>query len=377
MDAGAPQVLAFRLARQHLAQPAASPVDVLRSWAVQDSPPGAAAAAIAARVADAAPGTLDAALEDRSAVALYNARTATAVVPAAEAAAYGTSQLPGDDAGLRAIVLQAVPGRREDLAEPVAVAVGAIADVLDGRALSRDELHAELRARLPGELLPWCEGCGSHHARRGLLVMASLHGRLCLAGRAGRQPRFARTDQWIGWDPPAPADAGAELVRRHLAAYGPSTPAGLAAWAGLAPEHARALWALAEDGDELEPVTIDGARAPAWILAGDVPALRDPPRATGVRLLAAGDPLLLGRDRERLVPDPAVRARLWKATGSPGLVLADGRAAALWRARRQGRRLTVTVEPFGGPVPRAELEAEARRLAPHRGCTSAAVHWAA
>ena len=373
MDAGAPQVLAFRLARQHLARPAADPSAVLRGWAVQDSPPGGAAAAVAARVPAAAPGALDRALEERSALALYNARTATSVVAAAEAAAYGTAQLPRDDPGLSAVLSHAVPGRREGLAAPVDLAVGSIADALDGRTLSRDELHEELRGRLPGELLPWCEGCGSHHARRGLLVMASLRGRLCLAGRAGRQPRFARTDQWVGWDPPPRAVAGAELVRRYLAAYGPSTPPELAQWAGLGTRHARELWDLV--AEELAPVTVDGG-ARRWVLAADLPALRDPPRATGIRLLGPGDPLLLGRDREHLVPDPAVRRRLWTATPTTGLVLADGRPTALWRARRQGRRLAVAVEPFAGPVKRAELEAEAERVAAHRGCATAAVSWA-
>ncbi len=374
MDAGADQVLAFRLARQHLAAPAEAIADVLEGWAVQDSPPGAAAGAVAVRVPGAAPGALDAALAERAAVALYNARTATAVLPAAEAPAWASAQLPTDDAGLRAILLQAVPGRKEALEAPVALAVDAVADALDGRELSRDDLHDELRARLPAELLPWCEGCRSHHARRGLLVMASLRGRLCVAGRAGRQPRFARADQWISWQAPPRTAAGAELVRRYLAGHGPSTPAHFAAWAGLAPGHAQELWALV--ADELEPVTVDGS-GPAWALAADVPALRDPPPAPGIRLVGPGDPLLLGRDRERLVPDPAVRRKLWTATPTAGLVLAEGRPAALWRARKRGRRLTVGIEPFAGPLPREEVEAQAARLAPHRGCASVALEWAA
>jgi len=374
MDASAAQVLAFRLARQHLAAPAAGAAQVLRSWSVQDYPPGAAAGAVAARVPDAATGTLDAALAERAAVVLYNARAATAVVPADEAAAYGTAQLPGDDAALEAILLHAVPGRRDALAAPVALAVDAIADALDGRELSRDALHDELRARLPGELLPWCERCRSHHARRGLLVMASLQGRLCLAGREGRQPRFARTDQWIGWEPPERAAAGAEFVRRYLRAYGPSTSSHLAARAGVAPSHARELWALV--AGELEPVTVDGGSR-AWLLETDVEELRDPPPTRGIRLIGPGDPLLLGRDRELLVPDRAIRARLWTAAPTTGLVLADGRPAALWRARKQGRRLAVAVEPFAGDLPREEVEVQAARLAPHRGCASATVEWAA
>ena len=67
-------------------------MDVLRSWAVQDSPPGAATTALLARCAELPVGWLDRAVyEDRTVVALYNARTATAIVPADEVAAFGTA----------------------------------------------------------------------------------------------------------------------------------------------------------------------------------------------------------------------------------------------------------------------------------------------
>ena len=367
MEVDRDRVLAFRLAGLGLSSPDPDPGAALARWTVQDSPPGAAAAALAARVEAFGPGWLDAALADRAAVALYNARTATAVVPAGEAAAYGTAQLPSDDAGLKAIAGPALPGRTEGFAEPMELAVAAIADALDGRILSRDDLHEELRGRLPGELLPWCPGCRSHHARRGLLVMASLRGRLCVAGRAGRQPAFARTDQWAGWDPPDRAEAGAALVRRYLSAYGPSTPAHLAAWAGIAAAHARSLWGSA---GALAEVRVGGRKG--WLLAEDLPRLIDPPQAPGVRLIAPGDPLLLGRDREPLVPDPALRARIWRAIGGPGIVLADGVMVAVWSARKAGRVLRAVVQPVA-PVPREALADAFARLAPHRGCASAAV----
>jgi hypothetical protein len=374
MDVEADRVRAFRLAGQGLAAPGADPAAALRGWGVQDSPPGAAVAAVLARAEPVPPGWLDTSLDDeRSAVALYNARTATAVVPAAEAAAYATSMLPPDDAGLRAIVGQAVPGRTEGFAEPVRLAVDAVADALDGAVLSRDDLHDALRRRLPAELLPWCAGCRSHHARRGLLVMASLRGRLCLAGRAGRQPAFARTDQHIAWDPPAREQAGAELVRRYLTALGPSTSTHFAQWAGLGSAHARGLWGMLRD--ELAEVRVDG-RTRAWLLERDLPRLRDPPPAQGVRMLGPGDPLLLGRDREPLVTDPGLRKRVWTMIGGAGLVLSDGRPVALWRGRKQGRRLAVTVEAFA-PLPRDAVQAEAERLAPHRGCATVAVDWSA
>ena len=327
-------VLAVRVAAQGLAK--RSTENPLRLWAIQDSPPGAAVTAVLARAEDAS--WLD------DAIALYNPRTATAILPRDEAAAFGTALLPETDDELKAMLGTAVPDRQEGFAEPVELAVAAISDALDGRTLSRDDLHEELRKRLPRELLPWCEGCQSHHARRGLLVMASLRGRLCIAGRAGRQPAFARTDQHAGWD--RPADAPAQLMRRYLAAYGPSTPAHFAEWAGIGKAHAKRLW-------------VDGFHPPP-----------DPPQAEGVRLLATSDPLLLSRDRETVVPDAAMRKQVWKAVGGAGLVLVDGEPAALWRARKQGKRLELTID---GNAPRRALQAEAERLAPHRGCTSVSV----
>jgi hypothetical protein len=258
-------------------------------------------------------------------------------VPADEVAAYATALLPVDEA----------------FAEPAELTTAAISDALDGRTLSRDDLHQALRDRLPIELLPWCPGCKSHHVRRGALVLAGLRGRLCIAGRAGRQPAFARTDQWIDWQPPAREQAGAELVRRYREGYGASNARHFAQWAGLAPEHANEWWALVPADDH----------APA-----------EPPRPPGVRLLMSGDPLLLGRDREALIPDDDLRARVFTAISSPGVVLADGGIAALWRARKQGSTLAVTAEQLE-PLDQAAVRAQADRLAPHRGCTSASVSW--
>jgi len=413
MEVSPAQVLAFRLAAQGL-QPrgdGADPLAPLASWTVQDSPPGTAALALAARGKRLDPGALDAALHDeRSAVALYNPRTATAIVPTAELAAYTRALRPAEDDadGWRALLGRALPeeGELADPAIALATALPALADALDGEPLSRDDLHAALRERLPAPLLPWCEGCQSHHARRGLLVAAGLHGLLCIAGKAGRQPLFARTDQWLGTAAPsagadganagadgadaraADADAGAtgandtsaasaDLVRRHLRWYGPSTPALLSQWAGIVPAQARAAWAAVEP--ELAEVEIsDGGRARrAWLLADDVEALAGAEPPTGAVLLAPGDPLLLARDRELLGLDPAQRRRAFAAINAPGLVLLDGAPVALWRGRKRGRTLEVALEPLTArpPARRAlgAIEREAARLAPHRGCSAAAL----
>ncbi|ADB51976.1 DNA glycosylase AlkZ-like family protein [Conexibacter woesei] len=390
MQVSPAQIVAFRIAAHALAARDATPLGALASWSVQDSPAGAAALALAARSATAEPGWLDAALhDDRSAVALYNPRTATAIVAADDVATFAAGLLPPDEEALRLVLGGALPpaGEGPQPDEAVRIALPAFEQALDGRQLSRDDLHAELRERLPEELLPWCEGCQSHHARRGLLVAAGLHGRLCIAGRAGRQPLFARTDQWIGEQatPPAAARdrhaAAAEVVRRHLRGSGPSTPALFAGWAGIAPQQAQRAWALVET--ELAEVAIerpDGGAGRAWLLAGDAPALAAAEPARGTILLAAGDPLLLARDRELLLPDAATRKRAWPAINPPGLLLHDGATVALWRGRKRGRVLAVELEPLGRPLSKRALtavERAAKRLAPHRGCTSATVQLAA
>ncbi|WP_354699095.1 hypothetical protein DSM112329_04802 [Paraconexibacter sp. AEG42_29] len=384
MDVDAAQVLAFRLAAHGLTHGRGDdpdPLAPLAGWGVQDSPPGAATGALLTRAHAKHPLAVDAltdAIADRSVVALYNARTATAVVGAADVAAFATALRPtDDDTELKALVGSTLPESSGDHAGPVATAVDAISDVLDGTTLSRDDLHEALRGRLPKALLPWCAGCKSHHARRGLLVMAALNGRLCLEGRAGRQPRFARTDQTVAWRPPADEDdARAELVRRYLRLYGPSTRQDFAAWAGVGTAQGKRLWTLVDD-ESRDDVTVSGVARGGGrrILEADTRRLAQPRDASGVHLLTPGDPLLLARDRDVLLDDRDAAKRVWKAIGGAGLVLVDGRVAALWRGRKQGRRLDVTVDPLprAGRLPLTKLAAVADALAPHRGCDGAAV----
>jgi hypothetical protein len=339
------QVFAFRLHTQGLNDRSKTVEEVAASFTLQDSPPQAALTALNARSSE--PLRLNELLERRKLVALQNPRTAIAIVPAEDVASYLEALKPPDERALETVLLRAVERDFEQAREMAVVAVG---EALDGRVLSRDALHEELRGRLPKELLPWCERCQSHHARRGLLTVAALEGRLCIAGREGRQNTFARTDQWIALGSADPR----ELVRRYLRHLGPSTHTDLAAWAGIAPSHAKALM----NDPELVQV------GKAFLLAADQGLFENPPAPRGTRLLGPGDPLLNARDRAVLAPDEALRRRIWRPVGSPGVVLHDGRLAGLWRARKQGRKLTVETEWLGEAV---DIRDEAERLAALRG----------
>jgi len=119
--------------------------------------------------------------------------------------------------------------------------LSAVADALDGRILSRQELatavadltgSAELGEKLRGS---W----GS------FLKPAAFRGDLCFAPSAGQNVRFTRPDRWVVGVGARPSDdpeaALLEVARRYFAAYGPATREDLARWWGTTPAQAAKL----------------------------------------------------------------------------------------------------------------------------------------
>jgi hypothetical protein len=334
------QVIAFRLAAQ-AADPTAA--------ALQDYPPGAAEAALALR--GAGPDGL---------VRTWSLRGTAHLVAPDALAAFTRGLLPRSEPEMRSFVAgaghEALDSSGRSRTEAVAETRAAIAAALRDGPLTRDELHEELRRRLPPELLMDCPRCGTRHSPPMVWRTAALDGTYVMGPPRGRQPTFALAD---GHDGRPPDRLAAELVRRYLGWFGPSTPQELAPWAGISAAHARRIWGLV--ADELAEVRRDGQRA--WLPASDVERLRtaSPPR--GVVLLAAGDPLLTARDRETLVPDEALRRALFRPAGSPGAVLVDGEPRGTWRARRRGSELVVETDVKGVRPQHAAHLAAARGVA--------------
>ncbi len=117
---------------------------------------------------------------------------------------------------------------------------------------------------------------------------------------------------------------------------------------------------------------LDGDRA--WVNAGDTGAggsaagggKAGGPRTRGVRLLPYFDPYLVGsHPRSRLYPGRAAdRALSGGQAGTFPVLLVGGEVAGVWHHRRSGRRLRVTVEPFGRLTAgqAGQLETEAGRV---------------
>jgi uncharacterized protein YcaQ len=160
-----------------------------------------------------------------------------------------------------------------------------------------------------------------------------------------------------------PGDALEEAARRFLGVNGPATREDLSRWwGGLSPARAGRL--IAGMGDEVVEVDVEGKRA--WMLAKHVAGVRRVKPTGSVRLIPAFDPYVIGATRhaERLMTGPN-RERVYRPQAwiSP-VLLVDGRMDGVWRHERKGRKLLVTIDPFGKVASgvRGAVEKEAERL---------------
>ena len=238
-----------------------------------------------------------------------------------------------------------------------------IADIsraLDGQVLTREQIVAAVAREADVEVAERLRsGWGS------FLKPVSFAGGLCFAPSEGRYVRFTSPRAWLGdYEAPDPDEAAEEMTRRFLAAHGPATREDYSRWwRGFSRAQARArIEAL---GGDVVEVDLEGLRAwlPASALEGALAA--EPPRS--LHLLPAFDQWVVACSREaEAMLAKEQRPRVFRKAGwfSP-VILVRGRIEGVWRHERKGRRLLVTLEPFGR-LPRwarAQAEREAERLA--------------
>ncbi len=362
------QALAHRLRVQALDRPGAA-ADDLDVWALglQDSPAGAAAQALAARVPRGSADVPD--LADRGRYAtVWGTRGAPLVVHAADAPALAAALWPLDEAD--AVARLAANGQqlRTSGVDPIE-AIRTTADVMRAvvtAPMTKGEASTEVSARLPDDYLAWCRPCQAHHLGDQLMRLAALPAGLRLV--PGATP--ATLEPLPRWPGVPDGPVGTEgLIRAHLHQYGPAVPTDVGAYLQTTGRAVKAVWP-----DHLAEVSLEGTRA--WLPEEDLDDLlgAEPTRGV-VRLLPRSDPWLLARDRALTVPDAAARKVLWPALGWPGAVFVDGEVAGAWRTRATRRALTLTVEAFTTlpATVRAAIEAEAVHVAATRGADDVTV----
>lgn len=196
-----------------------------------------------------------------------------------------------------------------------------------------------------------------------LLWLATARGLICHGPDRGRDQCFALVRDWLGEPEPMEREAAlAELAVRYLAAHGPSEPADLAFWSGIAAGDAKRTWRSI--GDRLVEVqTTNGIRWSLRTRTGGAPR-------HSARLLPAFDEYLLGwKDLETAVPTEH-RKKINRGGGwIRPVLLVDGRAIGTWNTTRASNTLRLEVRPFTPPAPwiHRALDSEAEDLAEFLG----------
>lgn len=340
---------------------------------VQDAPPGRSAPlAVAVRAHGTTKARVAALIGDGTLALAYTIRGSMHVHPGRELGRLMSGLRVDDGASL------AVPSFGTFAAELEAGGVafgaalhavaGAMSDVMaDGLARTKGELSGAITPAVEPRLAPWCAGCGVHHVHDGLFRFATLQAGLRLI--YDPSPSSVRLVRATGIRRRPAGASRAALIREFLRLGGPTTPALLGIWLGLTPVAARAIWPAAS----VVEVDVGGARR--WLHRHDAEAMARAGAPQGMTLLPPYDPWLELADRELLVPDKARRREIWRAAQNPGVVLAAGEVAGVWRHTTSGGKVTVRVRPFESlnAVQRTAIEGEANNLAGVLGTDGAAV----
>ena len=156
-----------------------------------------------------------------------------------------------------------------------------------------------------------------------------------------RADLFRLAGEWLPPEQVTEDDGLEHLLRRYLAAFGPSTLGDAATWAGVArasllpvAERMRLRRLRDEDGKEL----VDLARA----------RLLPQGTAAPVRFLGHWDAVLLAHARRTQILPERFRRLVFstKAPQSTATFLVDGAVAGSWRVERAGKRATLRLEAF-------------------------------
>lgn len=324
---------------------------------------GAGVVALHARLEGVTAATIDTATDDGVIVRVMSARGVETLVPVDDVDVFTIGSLPATDESLRARLRPFLPvldqsGRTAtealDLARDIA------REALADGPVDIGVLSGALTRGLP-ELSPVCRGrCTVEHIDQGLFDLVGESGVWRLERKEGDR-------LFVPMDEPrlAAEDARAELVRRYLRCYGPSSPAHFAEWCGIGNADAAASF------DALDLVEVSPGE---FLVRADEARLAAPPKPEGIRILPPWDPYLATRDRDAVITDRAVQKRVWRPARTDGVVLDAGRVVATWRTRKHGDHIEVRVRAMGRlDHRRRAIEREFFPLAEARGASTCEV----
>ena len=219
-----PQVLAFRSARQLLVpRGTRNVVEVARRLVgVQAQVSSAAELAVAVRRRSPKRGQVERALADRTLVKTWAMRGTLHLLPADMAPAVLATL-----SRLRPWTAKAWERYHGVTAADVQRVLDALPGELSDEPITRDELGAAVAGRVRSKAV--AERLASGWSE--LLKPAAFAGMLLQGPPRDGRATFVRSDAWVpGWRSPDPEEAGADLLRMYLAAYGPAAVQHVADW---------------------------------------------------------------------------------------------------------------------------------------------------
>lgn len=213
-----------------------------------------------------------------------------------------------------------------------------IGAALDGTPVTREELIAAVgNGKSPHVRQLLKSGWG------GMLKPAARNGLLCFGPSRGQSVTFVSPRKWFPrWREVDPDKAIVEVARRYLHTYGPATKGDFARWWGAWPGVANAAWSgLA---DETVRVAVGAARLD--LLESDLKTIAKARFETRVQLLPLFDPYLMGHARRDHLFDTVHAPKVSRTAGwISAVVLVDGRVTGTW-THAAGKRLIIRVAPF-------------------------------
>ncbi len=335
------QVAAFRRGSHHLRDPL--PPDRLVAVArdtggIQAQVASAARLSFRARTRGLTPGMVDDALwKDRSLVKIWIMRHTVHILPTEDLPIYISalgeslqriSRSWYERAGLTSEVRRTI--------------MDAALEALEGGPLTRKELANAVVPVVGSRHRRWVEGSWG-----GVMKQGFLEGDLVFGPDRGQNATFMRRDHLLPeWDPPPMEEALAQLMRRHLHAYGPARVQDFVGWTASTVKECKGPWtALADETVEVE----HGGRMCAMLRADYEVASTLEPDGVHVDFLGHFDTFLLGhKERTEVVDRPYLKRVSRPAGWIMPVVLVNGRAAAIWSVDRKTSKAIMTIEPFAG-----------------------------
>lgn len=301
-------------------------------------------------------GDIEAALwKDRTLVKTSLMRQTLHFIPTDEFALYISALRASRRAGvLRVMARCGISEARAEAMTPV------ILQALANGPCGRSEIVAALRPGANKAVRFWLENSW------GLVRLPVADGLICYGAGENNEANFIRVDQWLPKLKmklmPA-AEAQKLLLRKYLRAYGPATLGDFSHWAGISMAEVRTLGPQAD----AEIVEISSGKRPLLMMQEDVGELEpDSKLSRSIRLLPNFDVCLLAhREKDHLLSNQHYK-RVYRNQGwiSP-VALIGGEIAGVWGYKPRGKKLEVTIEPFGklSKVEKDGIQQEAEELA--------------